>query len=210
MAKLIALSDTHNNYPNINIQGTYLVHCGDFESGNNTVEESRIISSTFLGWLSRQKFKYKILVPGNHDSSFWKDRSWFLNEAKNNKVIVLDGTEVVTLDKLRFFGTPYFYTCFKNKELITYIPDLTDFDVLLTHCPPHGVLDFVPNSRENIGSLPLREYINENKVRLHIFGHCHEGFGRVGTYYNVALSGRSKKKTLIASPVAIDYGFLCN
>jgi hypothetical protein len=57
------------------------------------------------------------------------------------------------------------------------IPD--DTDVLITHGPPHGVLDaamdgFLCGCEELLDAVTTRV-----KPRLHIFGHIHEGYGKI-------------------------------
>lgn len=65
---------------------------------------------------------------------------------------------------------------FDKFELIPH-----DTDILITHYPPYGILDGIPQedgSLFHVGSHALyncSEYI-EN-LKLHIFGHIHEGYG---------------------------------
>lgn len=209
MPKLVAISDTHLQFPDLkNHAGTYLVHSGDYESGDNLPEHSVQIGKTFLNWLGRQKnFMYKLFVPGNHDAWFWANPTSFKTYAASQGVIVLDQT-VIELSGIKFYGTPYLYTCRRNSELKVHIPSLEEFQVLVTHVPPKGVFDFEPSRRENIGSDVLRDYINENKVRLHLFGHCHEGYGQAGPYHNVSMASRNSPKKLIHPPTVIDVGYL--
>jgi Icc-related predicted phosphoesterase len=50
-----------------------------------------------------------------------------------------------------------------------------DTDILLTHGPPHGIMDMCPQS---VGCEKLKEYIfGKIKPKYHIFGHIHEGRG---------------------------------
>lgn len=48
--------------------------------------------------------------------------------------------------------------------------------VLITHGPPHGVLDLT-NRNERAGSLTLLHRVHEVGPRLHVFGHIHESAG---------------------------------
>lgn len=51
--------------------------------------------------------------------------------------------------------------------------------ILLSHCPPKGVLDFGRRFGErHIGSKSIREFIEEENVILNICGHCHLMGGR--------------------------------
>jgi Icc-related predicted phosphoesterase len=67
--------------------------------------------------------------------------------------------------------------------------------ILVTHCPPHGILDQVNKAHReyaiktygdkavdgHIGSLGLRKVIDEFCPTLHVFGHIHES---KGVYFN--------------------------
>ena len=52
------------------------------------------------------------------------------------------------------------------------IPD--DTDVLITHGPPHGILDQCPDS---VGCEQLLEAVKRVGPKVHAFGHIHEGHG---------------------------------
>jgi len=60
------------------------------------------------------------------------------------------------------------------------IPDNTD--VLITHGPPIEIMDIVERDdgvRVHTGCPSLLQRINAIKPKYHIFGHIHEGYGRV-------------------------------
>lgn len=61
-----------------------------------------------------------------------------------------------------------------------------DIDILLTHAPPHGLLDKVGSYGRgpNVGIKALVSYLNRQAyeggpLRLHCFGHIHENFGSI-------------------------------
>lgn len=53
------------------------------------------------------------------------------------------------------------------------IPD--DVDIVMTHGPPRGILDWCPEG--NVGCKNLFQAIRRVKPRMHCFGHIHEGNG---------------------------------
>ena len=55
-----------------------------------------------------------------------------------------------------------------------------DTDILITHGPPHGILDEVPRKYwiENTGCEELRKKVEEIRPKAHIFGHIHCGYGQ--------------------------------
>ena len=59
------------------------------------------------------------------------------------------------------------------------IPD--DVDILITHEPPQGVMDDVPNAGA-VGCPLLRSHVERIQPILHVFGHIREFvLGRVGS-----------------------------
>lgn len=55
----------------------------------------------------------------------------------------------------------------------------TTTDVVVSHCPPFGLLDEFrnPGIGHHLGSPGLRRYIEKNQPRLVVCGHIHEGSG---------------------------------
>jgi len=49
-------------------------------------------------------------------------------------------------------------------------------DILLTHVPPHGILDKT-SSGARVGCRELRAFVEEASYSLHLFGHVHERVG---------------------------------
>jgi len=85
------------------------------------------------------------------------------------------------------------------------IPENTD--VLITHGPPSNILDIVERDdgfKAHTGCPSLLDRINVIKPRYHIFGHIHEGYGRVDidgvAYCNVSSMNR---KYVIANDACV-------
>ncbi len=55
--------------------------------------------------------------------------------------------------------------------------DVPDGDVLITHGPPHGILDRTFRG-EQAGCADLRDALRRVRPKLHVFGHIHEGYGQ--------------------------------
>ena len=62
---------------------------------------------------------------------------------------------------------------------------IRDIDILITHSPPHEILDQVyyidhgKDQAEHVGSTSLKEYVlNKVKPKLWIWGHIHEAYGQ--------------------------------
>ncbi|XP_031412981.1 metallophosphoesterase domain-containing protein 1-like [Meleagris gallopavo] len=70
------------------------------------------------------------------------------------------------------------------------IPD--GIDILITHGPPLGFLDWVPKKMQRVGCVELLNTVQRRiQPRLHVFGHIHEGYGVMAdgttTYVNASV-----------------------
>jgi Icc-related predicted phosphoesterase len=182
-------------------KGDILVHAGDMTYRGSIPEINKQLS-----WLSKNKDKYKeiIVVPGNHDWLFEKQPQLAKQMCKDNGVILLNEEEII-IEGIKFFGspiTPFFcnWAFNRHSEDIQVhwdiIPD--DVNVLISHGPALGILDAIPDYEsvkigydnhyrpiyakkfieKRAGCPKLLEKIKELKqLKLHIFGHIHEGYG---------------------------------
>lgn len=58
-------------------------------------------------------------------------------------------------------------------DICNMVPE--DTEILVTHVPPYGILDEAGGLDPHIGSRPVRELVDRlPKLKLHLFGHCHE------------------------------------
>ena len=53
----------------------------------------------------------------------------------------------------------------------------SDVDILVTHGPPNGHLDYVDYAKQNVGCELLRDRIDLIKPKIHVFGHIHSSYG---------------------------------
>ena len=184
--KLVLISDTHQRHGYIQMpKGDVLVHAGDFCS-RGIYEEVE----SFGNWLSDLDFRHVVFIAGNHDRTFEFNLKKSLSliperTTAGGRVHYLQDTYVV-LDGVKFYGSPWqpkFYNWAFNlprdgeeiKRKWSRIP--SDTDVLVTHCPPHGILDKAGFGNENTGCRFLFARAFNLKPRLHVFGHCHAGYG---------------------------------
>jgi Icc-related predicted phosphoesterase len=179
--KFIVISDTHSRHRALRVPpGDVLIHCGDVSYRGEVSE-----IEDFISWFSRQPHTHKIFIAGNHDFFFEKARPSKIEKMIPDNITYLkdSGTE---LGGIRIWGSPYtpfFYNWAFNKQRgvamhkqWSAIPD--DTDILITHGPPFGILDNVLTG-QHAGCRDLLNRINEVKPKAHLFGHIHEGYGRV-------------------------------
>lgn len=180
MPKIIFTSDTHNLHRHLDMpEGDILVHAGDMLMDGKGDELER-----FGRWLTELPYKHKLVIAGNHD---------FIFERKPEVAKVLLGhggygitylqDESITIDGIKFYGSPwqprFFDWAFNvdRGEAIKKYWDLipNDTNVLITHGPPHYVLDRVLG--KHVGCEELMNAINRVKPKVHVFGHIHCGAG---------------------------------
>lgn len=185
------ISDLHGHMPVLE-GGDVLIIAGDIASDNSSISWGR-----FFYWLKKQKYDYKILIAGNHDSFLLANCIYSFNEPYNSKddfiYLCDDGIEI---EGLKFWGSPWTKAFFKMNskcKAFTVENDLDlakkwelipeDVDVLITHSPPFGILDSVSNYRtgkvDKLGSLSLKNMTDKMKNRIHVFGHVHEHGGKI-------------------------------
>lgn len=159
--KILLISDTHGKHLDIVFKNKIdiIIHCGDICTEGNLQE---ILD--FFQWYSKLEIPYKIFINGNHDLIFElepenakkiipKNVIWL-----NDKSIRIDG---ITLKEV----SPFFY--FQNFDADENI------DILISHYPPLGILD------NGIGSIELRDFVLKLKPKYCVFGHNHEGYGKI-------------------------------
>lgn len=112
----------------------------------------------------------------------------------------------ITLEGIKIWGspiTPSFYRQYwafnadRNEEIQAYwnkIP--SDTNIVVTHGPVHGKLDYIPESGEYVGCVDLKAKIEEISPMMFVCGHIHSGRG----IYNT-------EKTLYVNPSILDNSY---
>eukprot|EP01119_Soliformovum_irregulare_P020569 TRINITY_DN6687_c0_g1_i1.p1 TRINITY_DN6687_c0_g1~~TRINITY_DN6687_c0_g1_i1.p1 ORF type:complete len:114 (+),score=21.58 TRINITY_DN6687_c0_g1_i1:688-1029(+) len=93
---------------------------------------------------------------------------------------------------------------FKRKPIWDLIPE--DVDVLITHMPPHEIRD-VAHTGRHWGCPDLRRRVEHIKPKYHLFGHCHEGYGKITigetTFINCAILNDVEGR--LNDPIVVDF-----
>jgi Icc-related predicted phosphoesterase len=210
MTRIVAISDTHGFHrfaPPIP-DGDILIHAGDLTRGGNLSELPDL--NAWFGEL-KPRFKRILATAGNHDWAFEENLKLATMLLTNVEVFVDD---YVIIDGLLYYFSPYqpeFCDWAYNlprgeplREKWSLIPD--NVDVLVTHGPPHGILDVAPFGG-NVGCEELRQVIGTRiNPKLHVFGHIHDGYGmtKIGntTFVNAAIC--TERYQPINAPIVID------
>lgn len=168
MVKILHLSDTHNLHRQLHDlpKADVIVHSGDFTFAGAEGE-----AMDFLQWFCEQPYKHKVLIAGNHDDClFGADISGL---PENCHYLYGNGA---VIEGLRFYGIPMFTEDDISgyySEMLTSIP--LDTDVLITHQPPYGILDY--SDGIHYGNKILVDRVQKVKPKAHLFGHIHVAGG---------------------------------
>ena len=192
---LTIISDTHNKHKHITGDlkgGDLLIHAGDLSSMGYEHEITE-----FAKWYNGlENYDHKVFIAGNHDWGFQNNSEkikGLLTGYKNIDYLEDDWITVGDGDPhdnntqtAKIWGSPWqpeFYNWAFNLprngwELETKWNDIpNDTDVLITHGPPYGVLDFVQNGRkrglEFVGCEQLMFRVERLKPLLHEIGRAH-------------------------------------
>lgn len=209
VVKFLILSDTHNfentgercalNQPMPKVD--VVLHCGDLTSVGGISMYKRALK--MLGDFDAE---LKLVIAGNHDLSldgeYWRNNLDEDDDPEEHKKAVevmtgplakaanvtylTEGAYSFTLQNgasFKIFASPYSVLSpgwafgHKRGEARWNIPD--DVDIVMTHGPPHGILDEVTHRTngtvKHLGCETLLEEIRRVRPLVHCFGHIHEG-----------------------------------
>ena len=191
--KITFISDTHSKHNQVTSSlhgGDVLIHAGDISNRGYRTE-----IQDFIKWFSKiENYTHKIFIAGNHDFGC-QDEVLAVEELLRlnpgseylyDDLFLIGKDEDDYEDMVKVWGSPWqpeFYNWAFNlprqgaelKEVWNMIP--SDVDILVTHGPPHGHLDYVDYAKQNVGCELLRERIDLIKPKIHVFGHIHSSYG---------------------------------
>jgi len=182
------ISDLHGYQPKLP-GGDLLIVAGDHTARNSENEVA-----LFDYWLNEQPYRKKIVIGGNHDNVLEDERI----KLQFCDYLLDSGTE---FEGFKIWGSPWTLNFQgQNEECMAFGLDTEkqlsekwdlipkDTDILITHSPPHKILD--GTIRKRVGSLSLRDQIrNLPSLKLHVFGHVHEGYGKTYDGYRLDFEG---------------------
>lgn len=166
--KILHLSDTHGCHRRLRDlpEADVVVHSGDF-----TMTGSEAEAIDFMSWFCDLPYHHKIFICGNHDDCLYGANIDGLDA--NVHYLCNSGIDI---DGIKFYGVPmYMGDCVTDRQSRNYarIPD--DTDVLITHSPAYGILDF--DDGINYGSEELLDRLSTLNLKAHLFGHIHAQHG---------------------------------
>ncbi|HMT01706.1 MAG TPA: metallophosphatase domain-containing protein [Burkholderiales bacterium] len=177
--KIWVISDTHTKHSELRIPDVDIViHAGDMTNQKGPLNNNEAFS--FIKWFDNLSINKKVLIAGNHDSTFFNKEIIFPKYYLEDKLI--------KYKKWLIYGTPYtpkfynWYFMLTKEQEITWAKNIPPCDILVTHGPPKFILDSVYREDydlyEHCGSVELYNRVNKLKPKLHIVGHIHSSYNK--------------------------------
>ena len=179
VVRIVAVADTHTFQDDLGVvpDGDVFIHAGDMLRGG-TLDELEGVAA----WIRALPHPLKIVVAGNHDWCFQRERA--AATALLGDAIYLEDSGFVH-EGVHFWGSPWqpayhdwAYNLPRGAALAerwALIPD--SVDVLVTHGPPRGFGDRGPIAGR-MGCEDLLGRVRVIQPTLHLFGHIHQDGGR--------------------------------
>jgi Icc-related predicted phosphoesterase len=223
--RITLISDTHTKHDELSWDpsdlpgGDLLIHAGDImNSGYNSND-----ITSFCKWFDGlEQYDHKVFIAGNHDRKFEDKPEQAMEIVNSYKWIdyLQDSTIEVGDDNetAKIYGSPWqpeFYSWAFNLPkggpglMSKWEAIPKDTDILITHGPPQEHLDMSgpPYNEPNLGCALLREKVDEQPPKIHVFGHIHGGYGykfHNGTHFFNA-SILNERYEYVNKPVTFDW-----
>ena len=212
--RITFISDTHTKEQYLNLPGgDLLIHSGDImNSGYNKND-----IHDFCKWFEVQDYDHKIFIAGNHDRMF-EDHPLESNTIVNNYEVTYLQDDEDLIEGVKIYGSPWqpwFYDWAFNlpkggwelEQKWNQIPK--DTDILITHGPPQDHLDVSgpPHNEPHLGCALLREKVDNQPPKIHVFGHIHGGYGykfHNGTHF-INASVLDERYAQVNEPLTVDW-----
>ncbi len=212
--RIVATSDTHVLQDVSKIpDGDVFIHAGDLMT-TGYLDDWR----EQLSWLSKLPHKEKFYVPGNHDFHMevytgpamqelrnigftvlgYPGNTKYLTAKLSNGMVIGGCPYVPNLDNRWAFGD-FLYKKFDASPFEDARKIITESDIVVTHSPMYGVLDYSLRNGKNVGCNEFRLALDSvlpqhRKVKFWLHGHIHEAYGidfyDAISFYNIARAGR--------------------
>ena len=224
--RITLISDTHTKHDELSYDpkdlpgGDLLIHAGDLmNSGRNPVDINQ-----FCKWFDGlEQYDTKVFIAGNHDRMFEnlpEQASEIYTSYKNITYLQDERLDLWDEDdqQLVIYGSPWqpwFYDWAFNLPkggpglMSKWEAIPTDTDILITHGPPQDHLDVSgpPYNEPHLGCALLREKVDEQPPKIHVFGHIHGGYGykfHNGTqFFNASIL--NERYEYVNKPVTFDW-----
>lgn len=226
MHRITLISDTHTKHWELDGDlpgGDILIHAGDLMNSGRNLEDIK----DFCKWFDEQNYNSKIFIAGNHDRMFedFPERAMeivnsykLITYLQDSWIKIGDDGQFNDETMIKIYGSPWqpwFYDWAFNlpkggpglMSKWEAIPE--DTDILITHGPPQDHLDVSgpPYNEGHLGCALLREKVDAQPPKIHVFGHIHGSYGykfHNGTHFFNA-SILNERYDYVNKPVTFDW-----
>lgn len=233
--KIVCFSDTHGKHKDVTLpECDIAIFSGDLSSvGHKHEVESFLnwynkqVQCTHKVFIAGnhdksfdKRFFYKYedhdLYEQNYDLG---KPGWLVDMISRSKEVYnthyLENNDV-TIEGLKIWGSPitpsffreyWAFNADRGEEIQSYWNQIPlDADIVVTHGPVYGVLDYIPESGEFVGCKDLKEKMQEVNPYLFVSGHIHSGRGTrdTGKTLYVNPSVLNNKYQIVAGPIEVD------
>jgi len=223
--RIVCISDTHMQLDKFEIpDGDVLVHAGDMTGRGRAMDINGELQK-----LIENRHKHIVFIAGNHDWLYEKNNKYAreiignFNQRSGGRLIYLQDQQV-EIDGVTFYGSPWqpefcnwAFNLHRNSPELRYVCEKipSGIDVLITHGPPHKILDlpggkyrFDPDGTpRHVGcEILAKEVIERVKPQLHVFGHIHGSYGEQMDYgiHFVNASSCNESYEPVNAPIVVD------
>jgi len=146
----------------------------------------------FRQWLLQQPTQKIIVVPGNHDWCTLHHEREVRELFSSVDITYLRDEETIVEGRI-IYGSPWTPKFFDWAWMLNRGPDIMamwkkipkNTNILVTHGPPAGKLDWSIYSKEHVGCYDLRTVVEKIKPEYHLFGHIHHDYGMARNEHTV-------------------------
>jgi len=225
--KIVTFSDTHNKHRQVKLpECDIAIFAGDATSVGYKHEVESFLKwyakqdqckhKVFIAGNHDRSFDVKFFYRyEDHDlikQNFEKGKpGWLLDLLEKHDVVsgvkYLENSSVI-LEGIKIWGspiTPSFYrdnwafNADRNEEIQAYWKGIpSDANIIVTHGPVYGKLDYVPEDQQYAGCVDLKARVEEISPMMFVSGHIHSGRGMMTTektlYVNASILDNSYEK----------------
>jgi Icc-related predicted phosphoesterase len=225
--KIAVFSDTHTKHKQVELpECDIAIFAGDFTSVGHKHEVESFLNwygkqyqckqKVFIAGNHDKSFDKKFFHSFEDHDLFKQNEplgkpGWLIDMLDRARVVFniqyLENSSVM-LEGLKIWGSPitpsffrqyWAFNADRNEEIQSYwnkIPK--DANIIVTHGPVHGKLDYIPESSEYVGCVDLKAKIEEINPMMFICGHIHSGRGIYNTdktlYVNASIMDNQYNK----------------
>ena len=177
---------------------TSIILCGDLTNNGKRSGLLPGIGETYGEFLIAKEYIKKLAgikpvywIPGNHDWDIEELDFDFENVACiDRKYLKIDGKSVYGINQSPCFEAPALAIEWRNMSTDPAVDakayDFKHVEVVISHCPPEGVLDNLGSM--HIGSPALSEYILTKRPQYVFSGHVHDQGGKIECFAGATIA----------------------